>query len=144
MILIGECNRDAFAINPFMEWYYFEYDEYKPDRNIVKKLEKEIKDMINIKIVMGSWCPDSQREVPRFYKIMDEAGISNENIELLSVNGEKVIPGMDIGAMNIERVPTFIVYDGIKELGRIIETPAETLEKDLLMILAREPLRQPE
>jgi len=55
-----------------------------------------------------------------------------------------VVPGMDISALKIERVPTFIVYDGIKELGRIIETPAETLEEDLLMILSAKPLHKPE
>lgn len=91
---------------------------------------------------MGSWCSDSQREVPRFYRIMDDAGITNDKIELISVNREKKVPGMDINNLRIERVPTFIIYDGIKELGRIIETPAETLEKDLLRILAKKPLHQ--
>ena len=75
---------------------------------------------------------------------MDEAGIPDEKVELLSVNRDKLVPGMDISALKIERVPAFIFYDGIKELGRIIETPAETLEKDFLMILVNKPLHEPE
>ena len=144
MILIGECNRDAFTMEPFQEWYDFEYEEYTPEQSVIKKLTKSINDVLRIKIVMGSWCSDSQREVPRFYRIMDEAGIPDEKVELLSVNRDKVVPGMDISALKIERVPTFIIYDGIKELGRIIETPAETLEKDFLGILVNKPLHEPE
>lgn len=143
-ILIGECNRNAFAMEPFQEWYDFEYEEYTPEQNVIEKIKKQINDVLRIKIVMGSWCSDSQREVPRFYRIMDDAGIPDEKVELISVNRDKVVPGMDISALNIERVPTFIVYDGIKELGRIIETPAETLEEDLLRILAQKPLHEPE
>ena len=144
MILIGECNRDAFTMQPFQEWYDFEYEEYTPEQSVVEKLDKYINDVLRIKIVMGSWCSDSQREVPRFYRIMDEAGIPDEKVELISVNRDKMIPGIDISAFKIERVPTFIVYDGIKELGRIIETPVETLEEDLLRILVNKPLHEPE
>ena len=144
MILIGECNRDAFTMEPFQEWYDFEYEEYTPEQSVIEKLKKCINDVLRIKIVLGSWCSDSQREVPRFYRIMDEAGIPDEKVELISVNRDKVVPGIDISALKIERVPTFIVYDGIKELGRIIETPAETLEEDLLMILSAKPLHKPE
>ena len=144
MILIGECNRDAFTMQPFQEWYDFEYEEYTPEQSVIEKLEKQINDVLRIKIVLGSWCSDSQREVPRFFRIMDEAGIMDEKVELISVNRDKMVPGMDISVLKIERVPTFIVYDGIKELGRIIETHAETLEKDLLMILSAKPLHEPE
>ena len=144
MILIGECNRDAFTMEPFQEWYDFEYEEYTPEQSVIEKLKKNINDVSRIKIVMGSWCSDSQREVPRFYRIMDEAGIPDEKVELLCVNRDKMVPGMDISALIIERVPTFIIYDGLKELGRIIETPAETLEKDFLRILVNKPLHEPE
>jgi len=144
MILIGECNRDAFTMEPFMEWYDIEYEEYTPDQTIIEKLKKDINNVSRIKIVMGSWCSDSQREVPRFYRIMDEAGIPDEKVELISVNRDKMVPGIDISALKIERVPTFIFYDGIKEQGRIIETPVETLEEDLLRILVNKPLYEPE
>lgn len=144
IILIGECNRDAFTMQPFQEWYDLEYEEYTPEQAVVEKVKKNIRDALRIKIVMGTWCSDSQREVPRFYRIMDDAGIPDEKVELISVNREKLVPGLDISALKIERVPTFIVYDGIKELDRIIETPAETLEKDLLRILVKKPLQEPQ
>jgi hypothetical protein len=36
--------------------------------------------------------------------------------------------------MNIERVPTFIFKRGGEEIGRIIETPDESLEADMLKL----------
>lgn len=47
----------------------------------------------------------------------------------------KKAEGFDIDQFIIERVPTFIFYKNESEIGRIIETPVETLEKDILNIL---------
>ena len=40
---------------------------------------------------------------------------------------------------NIHHVPTFVVYKERQEIGRIIETPTETLEEDLFNILIGDP-----
>ena len=37
--------------------------------------------------------------------------------------------------LDIELVPTFIFYRNGEELGRIVETPEDTLEKDLAEIV---------
>lgn len=42
MILLGECNRDAFSMTPFQEWYTYEYEEYEPDMNVIEKIKKNI------------------------------------------------------------------------------------------------------
>ncbi len=34
---------------------------------------------------MGTWCGDSKRETPRFYKILDETGFNQNNFELITV-----------------------------------------------------------
>ena len=40
---------------------------------------------------------------------------------------------------NIHHVPTIVVYKERQEIGRIIETPTETLEEDLFNILIGDP-----
>jgi len=40
--------------------------------------------------------------------------------------------------LKIEKVPTIIISDYTKELGRIIETPTKTIESDLLNILQKD------
>ena len=37
--------------------------------------------------------------------------------------------------LNIEKVPTFIFYKNGIEIGRIIESPEKSIEKDFLKIL---------
>jgi len=140
MILIGSCSRDAFAMPEFQEWFDLNYEDYEPDQGVMEDLKTlPIKD-ITLKIIMGTWCSDSRREVPRFYKIMDDLGVTDDQVKLLMVNHDKKIPGMDIEDLNIERVPTLIFYKAdingaVKEMGRIIEIPIQSLEKDLLKIL---------
>lgn len=133
-VLIGPCDRDGLESEIFKEYYKNEYGDYKPDEAIVKKI-KGLKKGVEIVIVMGSWCQDSEEQVPRFYKIIDQATIRDSKINLIAVNRAKTAGETDISALDIERVPTFIFYKKGREIGRIVETPTSTLEKDMLLIL---------
>ncbi|MEZ4907148.1 MAG: thioredoxin family protein [Saprospiraceae bacterium] len=93
-------------------------------------------DDISIKVFLGTWCSDSRREVPRFIKILNEAGFDMQNLEIMCLDRDKKAPDYTSNTFNIQYVPTFIVYQKNKELGRIIETPENTLETDLLKILS--------
>ena len=48
-------------------------------------------------------------------------------------------PGHEEQGNNLVRVPTYILYKGKKEIGRIIDAPKESFEKDLLKILTGKP-----
>jgi hypothetical protein len=81
---------------------------------------------------------DSKIWVPRFFKLMDEAGIKDERIEMIALNSNKYTFITDVSKMDIEKVPTFIVYNSEgKELGRITEKPEKELEKDFLKIIKK-------
>ena len=55
------------------------------------------------------------------------------------VSEDKDTPeGLEEG-MDIQYVPTIILFKNGEELGRIVESPVETLEKDLLKIAKGEP-----
>ncbi len=49
---------------------------------------------------------------------------------------KKAAPGL-IDELEIEMVPTFIIMNGNKEIGRIVESPVNTLEEDLVEILTQ-------
>jgi len=134
-ILIGLGNRGAFVDTNFAWWFDSGYKFYRPDTNAIADLKEVSKDY-SITIVMGTWCSDSRREVPRFYKILDELNYSDENIKLINVDRDKVGNDNGVDSLNIELVPTFIIYSEDKEIGRIIETPNESLEKDMSNILS--------
>ena len=133
-MLIGECNREAFKDTSFNWWWKSEYNFYDIDSASLKEIKKDLKD-VNIKIVMGTWCSDSRREVPRFFKILDAVNYPSEKVKIICVDEDKKTSGSELKGLKIELVPTFIFYKDGNELGRIVESPSDTLEKDIIKIL---------
>ena len=110
------------------------YDAYLPDSEAVSFLHTFSKP-VQILIILGTWCPDSQHEVGRFFKAFDAARNDSISVKMIAVNRSKGAKGGIREKYTIERVPTFIVYYGGKEIGRIIEHPKTTVEGDLVKIL---------
>jgi thiol-disulfide isomerase/thioredoxin len=134
--LLGEINPSQLLNPPYDSWYRKGFEEYVPDEKIMEELKNiDISDY-SITIVMGTWCPDSRREVPRFMKIIDMWGFPQERIKFIGVDINKMAPLVDYPALDIERVPTFIFYINNSEKGRIIEVPLTSLEQDTRNILA--------
>jgi len=135
-MLIGYCTREAFDDSSFSEWWGSEYNLYEVDIESTEELKTHFED-VAIKLVMGTWCSDSRREVPRFYKILDKIEYPSENVNLISVDREKVGLADEVDGMEIHFVPTFIFYKNDEEIGRIVEMPYESLEKDVLDIVKK-------
>jgi len=135
--ILGYFNRGQLERPPYSEWFMKEYDNYSFNTDAVNKLTDISKENITLKIVLGTWCPDSRREVPRFLKILDIWGFPADKITLIGVDNAKLSPVGEYEKLNIERVPTFIFYKNNIESGRIIETPLTSLEQDIVNILTR-------
>ncbi|MFO7446759.1 MAG: thioredoxin family protein [Ignavibacteriaceae bacterium] len=133
-MLIGYTTREAFDDSNFSSWFNPEYDEYVPDSEILALLNGKL-DSVDITIVMGSWCDDSHREVPGLFKILDNLGYPSEKVNIISVNRDKKSEEGDIEGLDVKFVPTIIFFRDGKELGRIVEMPNESLEKDMGKIL---------
>jgi thiol-disulfide isomerase/thioredoxin len=133
--LVGFANKESFNQAPYGIWFTENFDTYKPDEAIVSSLEKALKDT-TIKGFMGTWCGDSKRETPNFYKILELANFNFKNLELVTVNRSKKTPDNLQNGFNIKKVPTFIFYKKGEEIGRYVEYARETLEKDMLKIVS--------
>jgi thiol-disulfide isomerase/thioredoxin len=94
-------------------------------------------DNLKIKIVMGTWCPDSRREVPKLMKILDIWRFPVSQLTIIGVDKAKKAPVSEYESLDIQRVPTFIIYKNNIEAGRIIENPVTSLEQDMVNILTR-------
>lgn len=134
-MLVGITDRDAYQDSIFAGWFNSEYTNYRVNTQILNE-NKNLLDGKLIKIVLGTWCSDSRREVPRFIKILDFLEFPSDKVMLLNVDRDMNGISNEADKLNIEFVPTFIVYESGEELGRIVETPIETLEKDLLRIIS--------
>lgn len=135
VMLLGKANRKGFQMDAFKDWFNTGYEDYKVDTETAEKLKPLLKD-VDITVFMGTWCEDSQRETPHFYKILDAANFDESKLTLITVSEEKTTPlGYEEGK-NITNVPTIIFFKNDKELGRIVEYPIESLEKDMFAILS--------
>ncbi len=139
-ILVGKQDRKALEQAPYSKWFNTNYKEYKVDTKTVGQLKPYLKG-ITIKAFMGTWCSDSKRETPTFYKILDQANYDYNNLELITVTRTKDTPKGYEKGLDIVRVPTFIFYKDGKELGRYVEFARETLEKDMLTITSEKPYK---
>jgi len=134
-ILLGMQKRMALETAPYDTWFENAYKEHTLDTVTINAIKKDLS-QTDITLFMGTWCEDSQRETPAFYKILDLAGIEASTIKLITVSEDKDTPeGLEEG-MNITNVPTIILSKKGKELGRIVEYPIESLEKDMAKILS--------
>ena len=137
-ILVGKVNRDGLTQSPYKEWFTPNYISYVVDSATLTEV-----DVDNTEIVMflGTWCSDSQVEVPQFYKILDHINYDLNKMSVVALerleNRDLVSPQHEEEAYQIGFVPTMIFLRDGKEIGRITEYPKKTIEKDMLTILGQ-------
>lgn len=136
-ILLNQITREGLGQEPFGTWFNKGYQEYEPEQGIIDQLLQIRLDDIKIIIVLGTWCGDSKREVPHFFKILDEIAFPEGNLQIIGVNRLKESENFSMEELGVTHVPTFIIENNGFETGRITETPEETLEKDLLKIFSK-------
>jgi thiol-disulfide isomerase/thioredoxin len=133
--LLGYFASDRLMSEPYSTWFLKGYDDYQFNSEAINRLLDVNKDSLNIKIVMGTWCPDSRREVPRFVRILDIWKFPLSKVTFIGVDNAKLSPVGEYDKLNIQRVPTFIICKNNNEAGRIIENPVTSLEQDMVNIL---------
>ncbi len=132
-ILSGSVTRDGLI--SMGDWFQEEYNLYTPDSIVVEHLQFHKDDYPWIFIVLGTWCGDSREQVPHFFKILDQINYPADRIYMVAVDRDKKAKDFCIGDYDIKLVPTFIFSRQGDEIGRITETPTETLERDFMNIL---------
>lgn len=140
--LTGQFSQDALKQKYYSSWYQPEYDSYEVEEEKLKDIRKDIR-KYSIEVFVGTWCSDSQRELPRLYKILENVKFptNSKKLKAYGVNKNKVsFYGEEIGK-NITHVPTIIFYLDDEEVGRIVESPVSGyLEEDIAMIIKGTPL----
>lgn len=134
-ILYGYCDRGGLAGGQFGSWFEPEYQSYMVDDSIIWTIDMDLLSTCNIVVVLGTWCSDSQREIPRLYKIIDYIQFPEDNLKLICIDRLKNAEGTEVTDLDIQLVPTIIFFQGDTEIGRIIESPEVSLESDIARIL---------
>jgi thiol-disulfide isomerase/thioredoxin len=145
-VLFGELSRGD-VMGRLEEWEE-DYEMYQPDTGVVADFKEALRG-VRITCVLGTWCADSRREVPRLWKVLDEAGFPFSRLKMYAVASSRFTEETPVPRevldwskavkswYDVEAVATIIFSRGGKELGRIVEAPEGSIERDMADILER-------
>ena len=128
-ILLGEINIDQLK-----EYTKHWSSNYNPNSDILAKIKPLIKKR-GIVLIMGTWCEDSEREIPGFIKILESINYDIKKMRIIAVDENKITPNFIEKDYELINIPTIIFYDNKNEINRIVEFPIKSIEEDILDIL---------
>jgi thiol-disulfide isomerase/thioredoxin len=133
--LLGTVTRED--LKSYASWKDLFTTGYTPDPAAVAAIKANAKD-VTVVLVLATWCPDSKRELPRYFAIMDAAGIGDTTLTSVGVDRSKKDAGGLTEKWGITRVPTFVFLRNGQEIGRFVERvpPGSTLEAEIARILS--------
>lgn len=133
-ILNGPINKEGLKQMPYKLWFNTNYKTYRVNTELLKDAKKKkIKDL-KVLAFMGTWCHDSNREIPRLMRIMDDMGIGDQ-LELYALDVDKTSRKGKEEGYNVKNTPTIIFYLNGEEVKRVIEEPNGSFEDELVRIL---------
>ena len=138
MMLLGPINEEGLNQEPYSVWFEENSKAYTPVMALVEQIKPLIKTCY-IKVFMGSWCEDSQREIPALFKLLKLTEFDRNQLEIIAMTHDKDTPENYEADYEIEFIPTIIFFKDGAELNRIVEYTQESLEQDVLKILKQQP-----
>ncbi len=133
-VIDGKVDRDYLFNSSNTKWFPKNYNSYETDIFLSENNFDNLDHFI-IELYMGVKCHDSEREIPRLIKILDEINFSDDQLNIYLLKKDKTSDyGYEKGK-NITNTPTIIFYKDSIEVNRIVEFPIETLERDIYKII---------
>jgi len=119
-IMVGALRLQILENEPSFHWFRPAYTSYLPDTALLTALEKG-KDRYHLLVFGGTWCDDSQYILPRLFKLLRLSGFPDARVNFWGVDRNKKVPGGLCEALDIQRVPTLILFKDGREAGRVVE-----------------------
>lgn len=130
----GQIDKDYLFNSKNTKWFPKNYDSYKSDIFLSENNFDNLDNFI-IELYMGVTCHDSEREIPRLIKILDEINFPDNQLNIFLLKRDKTSDYEYEKGKNITNTPTIIFYKDSIEINRIVEFPIETLERDIYKII---------
>lgn len=129
LLLLGDVSAETILSHPAFEPYG---RENFPAADIAALQELDTK-AVELVLLFGSWCHDSQREVPRLLALLEQ--LPALSVRAVGVDTRKREPVGLTQAFDLKYTPTLVVLrDGV-EVGRIVETPKVNWARDIANLL---------
>jgi hypothetical protein len=119
-MLKGTVKRQVLENDSAFGWFHQNQSGYVPNTDAVSLLRAK-GEKARFLVFGGTWCDDTQNLLPKFYLLMDAAGIGSDQVEFVAVDRQKHALNHRPEEMHLAHTPTFIILKGDKEAGRVIE-----------------------
>lgn len=119
-ILKGIISKQVIKADTSYKWYVDNQKYYSnPDTAFVGAMQRNT----SVKYIVfgGTWCDDTRFILPKFFLLLEKAGIPDDRISLFGVDRQKQTLGNVASALNVTNVPTIIIMKNGKEVGRVVE-----------------------
>ncbi len=134
-MFVGRHTIADLRVEPGFEWMRTGEQAYEPRAAAVSYLAGTLP-AYSMVVLMGTWCPDSHRLIPQLQRVLQAAAYPEGQLALYSVDRSKNIPGNNLpNRYALKNVPTIILFDGEREVGRIVESVSEPVEEVLAAML---------
>jgi hypothetical protein len=90
-IYIGYVNVEGLKADIFKDFYNNGLHNYEPNDSLVQALKPYLDD-ITFRVIMGTWCSDTQEEIPRLLNVLYTAEydpLNPEKFEMIAVDKTK-------------------------------------------------------
>jgi len=119
-VLKGFLSRADIENDTSFNWFKANMKFGQADANAVAAFKKNAS-KFQVIIFGGTWCDDTQNLLPVFYRLVDKSSFPDSSITLIGVDRAKTTLYNFHNAFHITDVPTFIVMQDGKEIGRVVE-----------------------
>ncbi|MEM9594894.1 MAG: thioredoxin family protein [Acidobacteriota bacterium] len=114
-------------------------DAWAPEDDVVEALRR-VEEPTELLVALGTWCGDSRRSVPRLMAALEAAANPKISVRMVAIGRGFTEPLDFVRNRRVTNVPTIIVQQGGREVGRFVERPrGASVDVDLAAILGGEP-----
>jgi thiol-disulfide isomerase/thioredoxin len=119
------------------DWLNNASGNYQSRDSVIHKLRVLVKENEGITFLsfVATWCTDTHLLLPQFETLLEQLQLSEGVTQYYFLDLNKKSPEGLEQKYKIEYVPTFIVLQNGKELGRIVEKINRPIEEEVLSIL---------
>lgn len=146
VVQLREVNGEKMLLGPvqyqdilryFSDWRAADSSS-QAQETVIRGFQK-IKNPVEVVCFLGTWCSDSRHGVPPFVKTWKAAGNPEIRLKIIGVDRNLRDPQKLAPADSIRRVPTFIIKENGRELGRLVEYPeSDSFARDFLNLLNKQ------
>lgn len=119
-LLRGLLTINQISTDTSFKWYSENLRFFKADSSAVQQLRAK-KENLQFVIFCGTWCTDSQQLLPKYLSTLSAAQIGDSQITLFGVDRNKTTIANLQKTFNVISIPTLIMMQDGKEVGRIVE-----------------------